>query len=186
MHCPGEKNKRQHSASPTGTRQTGELPLKHAVSLTITFFILWLLLSGHYNLLLISLGLVSALFTVALALRMDFIDHESHPLHLRWQLPRFWIFLSREVVLANLDVVRRILTPGKSFSPQLRWLPLPQKTAVGQVIYANSITLTPGTVTVQLETDKIRVHALSREAADDLQTGRMAQAVPDNLEDKTV
>jgi len=159
--------------------------LKHAVSLTLTLFILWLLLSGHYNVLLISLGLISSLLTVVLALRMDVIDHESHPLHLRRQLPRFLVFLSREIVLANLDVVRRILTPGKSFSPQLRQLPLPQKTAVGQVIYANSITLTPGTVTVQLGTDSILIHALSREAADDLQTGRMAQAIPDNLEDKT-
>lgn len=159
--------------------------MKHAVSLTLTLFILWLLLSGHYNVLLISLGLISSLLTVVLALRMDVIDHESHPLHLRRQLPRFLVFLSREIVLANLDVVRRILTPGKSFSPQLRQLPLPQKTAVGQVIYANSITLTPGTVTVQLGTDSILIHALSREAADDLQTGRMAQAIPDNLEDKT-
>lgn len=159
--------------------------MKHAASLTLTLFILWLLLSGHYNVLLISLGLLSSLLTVVLALRMDVIDHESHPLHLRRQLPRYWVFLSREVILANLDVVRRILTPGKSFSPQLRQLPLPQKTALGQVIYANSITLTPGTVTVQLGTDSIRIHALSREAADDLQTGRMAQAIPDNLEDKT-
>lgn len=159
--------------------------MKHAASLTLTLFILWLLLSGHYNVLLISLGLLSSLLTVVLALRMDVIDHESHPLHLRRQLPRYWVFLSREVILANLDVARRILTPGKSFSPQLRQLPLPQKTAVGQVIYANSITLTPGTVTVQLGTDSIRIHALSREAADDLQTGRMAQAIPDNLEDKT-
>ena len=158
--------------------------MKHAASLTLTLFILWLLLSGHYNVLLISLGLLSSLLTVVLALRMDVIDHESHPLHLRRQLPRYWVFLSREVILANLDVVRRILTPGKSFSPQLRQLPLPQKTALGQVIYANSITLTPGTVTVQLGTDSIRIHALSREAADDLQTGRMAQAIPDNLEDK--
>lgn len=159
--------------------------MKHAASLTLTLFILWLLLSGHYNVLLISLGLLSSLLTVVLALRMDVIDHESHPLHLRRQLPRYWVFLSREVILANLDVVRRILTPGKSFSPQLRQLPLPQKTALGQVIYANSITLTPGTVTVQLGTDSIRIHALSREAAEDLQTGRMAQAIPDNLEDKT-
>jgi len=159
--------------------------VKHAVSLTLTLFILWLLLSGQYSMLLISLGLVSSVLTVVLALRMDVIDHESHPLHLRRQLPRYWVFLSREVILANLDVVRRILTPGKSFSPQLRQLPLPQKTALGQVIYANSITLTPGTVTVQLGTDSIRIHALSREAADDLQTGRMAQAIPDNLEDKT-
>jgi len=159
--------------------------LKHAVSLTLTLFTLWLLLSGHFNTLLIALGVASSLVTVVLALRMEVIDHESHPLHLSRQLPRFWVFLSREIVLANLDVVRRILTPGKSFSPQLRRLPLPQRTELGQVIYANAITLTPGTVTVQLNTDSIRIHALSREAAEDLQTGRMAKAIPDNLEDKT-
>ncbi|MDH3948547.1 MAG: Na+/H+ antiporter subunit E [Gammaproteobacteria bacterium] len=159
--------------------------MKHAVSLTLTLFTLWLLLSGHFNTLLIALGVASSLVTVVLALRMEVIDHESHPLHLSRQLPRFWVFLSREIVLANLDVVRRILTPGKSFSPQLRRLPLPQRTELGQVIYANAITLTPGTVTVQLNTDSIRIHALSREAAEDLQTGRMAKAIPDNLEDKT-
>lgn len=159
--------------------------MKHAVSLTLTLFILWILLSGKFNLLLITLGVASSLITVVLALRMEVIDHESHPLHLSRQLPRFWMFLSREIVLANLDVVRRILTPGKSFSPQLRRFPLPQRTALGQVLYANSITLTPGTVTVQLNTDCIRVHALSREGAEDLQSGRMAQAIPDNLENKT-
>lgn len=159
--------------------------MKHVISLTFTLFILWLLLSGNFNALLIGLGLASSLITVILAMRMEVIDHESHPLHLNRQLLRFWGFLAREVVLANLDVVRRILTPGKSFSPQLRQLPLPQKTALGQVIYANSITLTPGTVTVQLGTDSILIHALSREAADDLETGRMAQAVPDNLEEKS-
>ena len=160
--------------------------MKHAVSLTLTLFTLWVLLSGHFNPLLIAIGVASSLVTVVLALRMEVIDHESHPMHLRRELPRFWVFLSREVILANLDVVRRILTPGKSYSPQLRQFPLPQQTELGQVIYANSITLTPGTVTVQLNTDSVRIHALSREAADDLQTGRMAQAVPDNLEDKTV
>ena len=158
--------------------------MKHAVSLTLTLFILWILLSGHFNPLLIALGVASSLITVVLALRMEVIDHESHPLHLSRQLPRFWVFLSHEVIMANLDVVRRILTPGKSYSPQLRQFPLPQQTELGQVIYANAITLTPGTVTVQLNTDSIRVHALSREAAEDLQTGRMAQAIPDNLEEK--
>ena len=159
--------------------------MKHAVSLTLTLCILWVLLSGHFNPLLLALGVASSLFTVFLALRMEVIDHESHPMHLTRELPRFWVFLSREIILANLDVVRRILTPGKSYSPQLRQFPLPQQTELGQVIYANAITLTPGTVTVQLNTDNVRIHALSREAAEDLQTGRMAQAIPDNLEEKT-
>ncbi len=159
--------------------------MKHAVSLILTLFGLWILLSGHFEPLLIALGLASSLLTVFLALRMEVIDHEAHPLHLSKQLPRFWIFLTREIILANLDVIRRILTPGQSYSPQLRPLPLPQQTVLGQVIYANAITLTPGTVTVKLDTDTITVHALSREAADDLESGRMAKMVPDNLETHT-
>ena len=159
--------------------------MKHAISLTLTLFSLWVLLSGHFDTLLITLGVASSLVTVFLALRMEVLDHESHPLHLSRQLPRFLLFLLREVILANLDVIRRILTPGKSFSPQLRQFPLPQQTVLGQVIYANAITLTPGTVTVQLNANSIRVHALSRESAEELQSGRMAQAVPDNLEAKT-
>lgn len=156
--------------------------MKHAVSLTLTLFTLWILLSGHLEPLLIGLGLASALLTVFLALRMEVIDHESHPLHLTRQLPRYWLFLLREVIMANLNVIRRILTPGKSCSPQCRSLPLPQHSVLSQVIYANSITLTPGTVTVSLEPDSIIIHALTLEAATDLETGRMARMIPDDLE----
>jgi multicomponent Na+:H+ antiporter subunit E len=95
------------------------------------------------------------------------------------QLVRFWIYLSGEIVKANIAVIRRILRPGKSISPQLVRLPLPQKSDLARVIYANAITLTPGTVTLHLDEDTILVHALSREAAEDLATGRMARAVPE-------
>ena len=58
-------------------------------------------------------------------------------------------------------------------------LPLAQKSDLAKVIYANAITLTPGTVSVQLDDDTITVHALSKEAADALKTGDMASRVPD-------
>ena len=151
----------------------------HIISLAVLLFALWLGLSGHFNPLLIGLGLASTALAVLLAHRMDILDHESHPALLTPRLVRFWIFLGGEIVKANIDVIRRILRPGKSISPQLVTLPLPQKTDLARVIYANSITLTPGPVTLRLDKDTLLVHALSREAAADLATGRMASAVPE-------
>ena len=151
----------------------------HIISLAVLLFVFWLGLSGHFTPLLIGLGIASTLLAVHLAHRMDILDHETHPALLTPRLVRFWLFLSVEVVKANIDVIRRILRPGKSISPQLVTLPLPQKTDLARVIYANSITLTPGTVTLRLDKDTLLVHALSREAAEDLATGLMASAVPE-------
>lgn len=154
--------------------------MTHIISLTITLFLLWLGLSGHFEPLMITIGVVSVFLVVFIALRMEVVDHESHPIHLTAGLFGFWGYLSREIVLSNIDVISRILTPGKSISPQMITLPLTQKSDLAKVIYANAITLTPGTVTVQLDPDTITVHALSREAADALKTGEMASRVPDD------
>ena len=153
--------------------------MTHIISLTVTLFLLWLGLSGHYEPLMITIGVVSVFLVVFIALRMEVVDHESHPIHLTGRLFRFWGYLSHEIVLSNIDVIKRILTPGKSISPQMITLPLTQKSDLAKVIYANAITLTPGTVSVQLDDDTITVHALSKEAADALKTGDMASRVPD-------
>ena len=155
--------------------------MTHIISLTITLFLLWLGLSGHFVPLLVSIGVASTLLVVFLAMRMEVIDHESHPIHLTARLFRFWGYLFREIVLANINVIKRILTPGKSISPTMVTLPLPQKSDLGKVIYANAITLTPGTVTVQLNSDTITVHALAKETAESLATGEMARKVPDEV-----
>ena len=155
--------------------------MTHIISLTITLFLLWLGLSGHFEPLLIFIGVASTLLVVFLAMRMEVIDHESHPIHLTARLFRFWVYLFREIVLANIDVIKRILSPGKSISPTMVTLPLPQKSDLGKVIYANAITLTPGTVTVQLNSDTITVHALAKETAELLAAGEMARKVPDDV-----
>ena len=151
----------------------------------ILLFVFWLLLSGHFEPLLLGLGLASVVLTIFLAKRMNVIDHESYPLHLSSQSPAFFVYLFREIVNANIDVIKRIMKPsGKSISPQLIEIPVPQKTDLGRVIYANSITLTPGTVSVELTKDKVTVHALTKQAADDLSAGSMAKAIPEQVEDK--
>jgi multicomponent Na+:H+ antiporter subunit E len=157
----------------------------HTISLSLALFLLWLGLSGHTEPLLLFLGLASTALAVYLALRMEVLDKESHPIHLTFRLFRFWGYLAREIIMSNIDVTKRILTPGKSISPQLITLPLTQKSDLARVVYANAITLTPGTVSVQLNKDSITVHALSKEAAKALTTGEMASKVPDEIEDTT-
>ena len=151
----------------------------HIINLAALLFVIWAGLSGHFTPLLLGIGLASTALAVHLAHRMDVFDHEKHPAMLTFRLVRYWIYLSVEVVKSSIDVTRRILRPGKSISPQVVPLPLPQKSELARVIYANSITLTPGTVTLRLTDDTILVHALSKEAAEELATGRMASAVPE-------
>ena len=157
-------------------------PLKHTINLTILLVALWVGLSGHLNALMLSLGLASTFLVVYLAHRMDVVDEEIYPAHMTILLIRFWVFLAKEVILANIDVIKRIFKPGKNISPQLFELPLTQKTDLSRVIYANAITMTPGTVSVNLDKKTITVHTLSIEAAEDLRSGRMARAVPEDEE----
>ena len=154
-------------------------------SYSVVLFLFWLILSGHFEPLLLGLGLASVALTVYLARRMNVIDHESYPLHLTSRFPTFIVYLFREIVNANIDVIKRIMTfNGKSISPQWFEVPLPHNTDLGRVIYANSITLTPGTVSVELSQDKITVHALTREAAEELANGIMAQRVQEQVSNK--
>jgi multicomponent Na+:H+ antiporter subunit E len=155
--------------------------ITHIFSLTLLLGGLWLGLSGHFDPLLLSLGAVSVCLTVFLAHRMEVIDHESHPVHLTIRLVRFWAYLVRKIVEANIDVAGRILKPGKTIAPAMVEVPLPQRTSLGKVIYANSITLTPGTVSVSLEKESVIVHALTPEAAEDLARGEMASSVPEDV-----
>lgn len=145
-------------------------------------FVFWLLLSGHTAPLLISLGVASSAVVIYLSHKMNIIDNESHPFHLSFRLAKYYIYLGKEIILSNIYVIKCILSPGKTISPCIITLPAEQKSDLGKVIYANSITLTPGTVTLELSNDKIKVHALSKQTAADLQTGEMSKAIPDDVE----
>lgn len=149
----------------------------HALSLAVGLYGLWLLLSGHPEPLLLVLGLCSTALVVLIALRMDVIDHESHPLHLTFKLPAYWVWLAWEIIKANLSVSRIVLTPGLPISPTVVRVNASQKSELGQVIYANSITLTPGTVSMRLEDGRIEVHALTASMARDLEGGDMDRRV---------
>lgn len=151
--------------------------LKHAFNLTLFLFAIWLLLSGHYTPLLLSLGVFSTLVVVALAMRAHFIDREIQPVLLTPSVLLYWLWLAWEVIKANVDIARCILSPGLPISPRVIKVRSSQKTELGRVTYANSITLVPGTVTMDVDEDLFTVHALTKANADDLESGEMDRRV---------
>ena len=151
--------------------------MRHTIFLALSLAAFWLLNSGHYTTLMLSLGLASIATVLYIAHRMDVVDHESLPLHLTLRFPAFYAWLIKEIILANLVVVKHIWLGNKSISPTLKTIKASQESDMGKVIYANSITLTPGTVTVDLKGDQIMVHALLRESIEDLEAGEMDRRV---------
>ena len=151
--------------------------MKYGISLGFALFLIWLLLSGHYTTFLISLGLISVLVVVAVVARMRLLGPDSVPLLLT---PRFQLYLPWliwQIAQSNLSVLRCILSPGPPIQPCVLHTAATQKSELGQVIYANSITLTPGTVSIDLRPGEITVHALTRAAAKEVRSGKMDRRV---------
>ena len=151
--------------------------MKRALSLFLLLLAFWLLLSGHYDFWLIGLGLISSVSVVLLATRMGIVDAEGLPLSMVPGLLCYVPWLFGTVIRANFDVARRILHPRLPITPRAIHVPAGQRTAPGQASYANSITLTPGTISLEVSDDEIEVHALSEGAAEDLQSGEMGRRV---------
>lgn len=151
--------------------------MRHTISLSFFLVLFWLLNSGHYSPLMLSLGAISIVFVVLLVHRMDVVDHESQPLHLPRKFPAYLLWLTREIIVANVLVVKHIWMGNRSISPSLKVIKASQKTDLGKVIYANSITLTPGTVTVNMVDDQFTVHALLHESIEELEAGEMDRRV---------
>ena len=147
------------------------------LGLVIVLFIFWLLLSGIYQPLIISFGIASSLLVAWIAHRMDVADHEGFPIHLGPKALTYWPWLIWEIIKANIDVAIIIVKPRLQITPTMFKSQASQKTEVGQVSYANSITLTPGTISVGVADGMVEVHALTSYSADDVITGRMDKRV---------
>lgn len=148
-----------------------------ALSSALVLYGFWLLLSGYFTAFLMTVGAAAALGVVALARRMDIVDREGHPVHLGLSALSYWPWLMVEIVKSAWDVTKVILNRRLPVSPVLVRTPTTQKTAVGIATYANSITLTPGTISVDVTKGEILVHALTKEGAAGLLSGEMDRRV---------
>ncbi|SHE63745.1 multisubunit sodium/proton antiporter, MrpE subunit [Kaistia soli DSM 19436] len=149
------------------------------VSLAIWLFAFWLLLSGHYTLWLVGAGIVISGGIAVIGRLTGFADEEGHPVERILGGLGYWPWLAIEMVKSSIDVARTILDPRRPIEPQLFEISVGPKTAVGAVTYANSITLTPGTVTVAVdrEHDRFTIHALTKAGAEGVRSGEMDRRV---------
>lgn len=148
-----------------------------AISLYSALFGVWLLLSGFFSPFFLGLAALCCGLVVAIVLRMDAVDGMPLPFSLNWRVFSYLPWLAWQIVIANLDVARRVLSRGPDIDPCIDWIPSSQKSDLGTAIYANSITLTPGTISTSVEAGRILVHALSSEGLRDLKQGAMDRRV---------
>ena len=150
--------------------------MRYLLSLALILALLWLGISGVYKPLLFMLGAASVVFVVWLSQRMDVVGVEHNPIIYSWRLPVYWAWLTWQIIIANVQVAAAALKPGK-VRPQIVEVPVGCQSAVGNVTYANSVTLTPGTVTLLLERNMLSAHALLDASAESLKTGEMERWV---------
>lgn len=142
-------------------------------SLGVVLFGFWLLLSGHYTNFLLAMGLLSVVAILLFSHRMHIVDAEGHPVHLAPRALLYWPWLLVEICKSAWNVTKIILNPALPISPTATRVKASQKSALGVNIYANSITLTPGTISIEVSGQDIVVHALEKSGADDVEGGAM-------------
>ena len=149
---------------------------KQILILIITLSAFWLLLSGYYyKINLLVLGVLSIILVIYLSLKMQVHIHKNQPLYLPiLSILKYWCWLFIEIIKSNIAVAKMIISPKLPIKPMLKIVNAKQETEIGRVIYANSITLTPGTVATNVSLNKgIVVHALHQDSIDELEEGAM-------------
>ncbi len=152
--------------------------MKYTLALFVALAVVWMLWSGHTEPFMLGLGVISCLAVVLLCARMGILDAETVPLGLGWRpFTQYLPWLIKEVAKANVDVSLRILHRKMPIQPTMTDVYPTQRTELGRVILANSITLTPGTVSVDMQDRCIRVHALTAAGAQEDAAGDMDRRV---------
>ena len=138
---------------------------RYGMILAVALALFWLSMSGYFKPMLLSLGVISVVLTLWLCKRMGILDRETAPYLYLPLTMSYFVWLGKEIYKANIAVVRAVMSPDMSISPALVRVPVNRKSDIGTVMFANSITLTPGTVSVDIDEDSILVHALLTEMA---------------------
>lgn len=163
-------------------------PVRQGLRLWSAWFVLfafWLMLSGYFTPFLVAAGAGCALAVTWLSHRMNVMDREGHPIHLGIRATfSYWPWLIKEIVKSGWEVSREILRPRLAISPTVTRFQASQKSDLGLVIHANSITLTPGTICVAVEGRELLVHALLKTAAESQVTGSEMDRRVAALEDR--
>jgi multicomponent Na+:H+ antiporter subunit E len=145
------------------------------LGLTVTLAAFWLLLSGHYTPLFLGFGVFSVLLVAWLAVRIDIVDDEARPLRWLLRVPRYWLWLGAQILTSAVVVCRLIWGPRARLRPELGSTGVEGMSDVERATYANSITLTPGTLSMRVDDNCIEIHALDADSLQTIEAGEMAR-----------
>lgn len=149
---------------------------RHAI-LAVLLMLAWVLWSGYLKPLLLGLGIFSSLLVVYLDYRMRLTRTYFLDARFLLRLVPYWGWLAREVARSSLDVTRIVLSPKLPISPTVAEFDTRCKLATDQALLGNSITLTPGTLTIRIADGRFVVHALTKAGARDILSGEMDRRV---------
>jgi multicomponent Na+:H+ antiporter subunit E len=145
--------------------------------LTVLLVAAWLLWSGLYKPLLLALGALSCALTLLVVTRMGYFERDVFAFRYNLKLLRFWAWLGPEIVKSSLEVARIVLSPRLRIAPRVVVLDASDLEPVDQAVLGNSITLTPGTLTLDVHEGRLLVHALTAESADSVLDGEMKRRI---------
>jgi len=111
--------------------------------------------------------------------RAGVLHHRGQPVFIRvFEVLKYWAWLLLEILKSNISVTRILLDPSLPIKPVLRTVSATPDTELGRVVYANSITLTPGTTAINFtKNGDILVHALHEDSLIELEQDVMAAHV---------
>jgi len=159
--------------------------LSHLFRLGVILVVVWLLLSGIYEPLMLSFGLISILISLLLTKRMLRIDQEQFTFFVTGSLIKFLAQLFYKVIISNYDVTLRVLGIRPVQSTFII-IEVPFDNDVARVLYANAITLTPGSASIALSDHTLLVHTISEQGAQDLAQGDILNIMPKQYQVKTL
>jgi multicomponent Na+:H+ antiporter subunit E len=137
----------------------------------------WLVLSGFFSPLFICFALFSCAVVTIVRSRMQTDNDDLFPLSFLLNFPAYLTWLIKAIFISTYGLTKKVWQPRLSINPVFAWVPTGQKNSTGMVSIANSITLTPGTVTVIVRGNQIGVHALDQSSIDELWEGDMDKRV---------
>lgn len=149
----------------------------HIAKWTVLLIIFWLLLSGMFQPLMLFFGVVSVIAVVVVLVRMDAIDNEPKQIGTGIPFLRYIPWLIGQITLSSIEVTKMLWGAPTKVSPTLATLDASDIPEDCRALYANSITLTPGTLSVDLEGDAVTVHALQQSSIDELKEGHMKNKI---------
>lgn len=159
------------------TNKTKVRRYMHTAKWVISLSIFWLLLSGFLKPLLLGFGVASVALVIFVFSRMERVDKEPQEFGTWLQIIRYIPWLLGQILSSSLRVTKLVWGSPNKVSPSLAKINVKAVPEARRTLYANSITLTPGTLSVDLDGDEVTVHALEQSSIDELKEGYIATKI---------